>query len=166
MLLLQVYVDDILITGESSDDVQQVIKDLNQKFALKDLGYVCYFLGFEVTQNSSQLHLCQSKYAVDLLQRTNMAHAKPSPTPMSLGNKLSLTDSSAFDAPSLYRSTVGAIQYLTYTRPDLSFAVNKLSQYLHAPTMAHWNACTRVLRYIKGTLSHGLTFKPAQIMTL
>ena len=166
MLLLLVYVDDILITGESIDDVQLVIKVLNQKFAHKDLGSVSYYLRFEVTRNSSQLHLCQSKYAADLLQRIITAHAKPSPTPMSLGNKLSLTDSSALDAPSLYRSTVGALQYLTYTWPDLSFAVNKLSQYLHAPTMAHWNACKRVLRYIKGTFSHGLTFKPAQIMTL
>ena len=72
MLLLLVYVDDILITGESFDDVQMVIRVLNKKFAFQDLGSVSDFLGFEVTRNSSQFHLCQSKYAGDLLQRTNI----------------------------------------------------------------------------------------------
>ena len=147
---------------------KQVIKDLNQQFALKALGSVSYFLGFEVTRTHSQLHLSQSKYAVDLLEKTktNMSHAKPSPTPMCFHNKLSLDDSPAFDAPSLYRSTVGALRYLTLTRPDLAFSVNKLSQYLQAPTVAHWNACKRVLLYIKGTTSYGLTFKSSQLLTL
>ena len=76
MLLLLVYIDDILITGESFADVQQVIKDLNLQFALKTLGSVNYFLGFEVTHTSSGLHLSQSKYAADLLHKTNMSSTK------------------------------------------------------------------------------------------
>ena len=76
MLLLLVYIDDILITGESFADVQQVIKDLNIQFALKTLGSVNYFLGFEVTHTSSGLHLSQSKYAADLLHKTNMSSTK------------------------------------------------------------------------------------------
>lgn len=57
-----------------------------------------------------------------------------------------------------YRSLVGALQYLTLTRPDISFAVNKACQYLHAPTTAHWTVAKRILRYVRHTLSVGLTF--------
>ena len=73
MLLFLMYVDDILITGESQDDMQQVITDLHQQFTLKTLGPINYFLGFEVNRFSSGLHLNQSKYEKDLLQKTNMA---------------------------------------------------------------------------------------------
>ena len=82
MLLLLVYVDDILITGECEDDVQQVIKDVQAQFALKNLGPVKYFLGFEVRRSSAGLHLNQYKYARDLFYKTNIAAAKFCSTPM------------------------------------------------------------------------------------
>ena len=158
--------DDILITGECSDDVQHLVQDLHNQFALKTLGSVSYFLGFEVLRTSSGLHLSQAKYARDLLQKKNMINAKSCPTPMCLGNKFSFHDSEAFPHPSLYRSAIGALQYLKLKRPDLAFSVNKLSQFLQAPTVAHWNACKRILKYIKGTLSYGLLFGPAKLLTL
>ena len=161
LLLLLVYVDDILITGECSLDVQHLIQDLHHQFALKTLGSVSYFFGFEVLRISSSLHLNQAKYASDLLQKTNMINAKSCPTLMCLGNKFSFHDSEAFPRPSLYRSTIGSLQYLTLTRPDLAFSVNKLSQFSQAPTVAHWNASKHILRYIKGTLSYGLLFRSA-----
>ena len=120
MLFLLVYVDDILITGENSEYVHQVIKDLSAQFALKTLGSVNYFLGFEVTRTLFGLHLSRSKYAADLHLKTNMENCKPSPTPMCLKTKFSLEDSEAFSHPSLYRSTIGALQYLTMTSPDLA----------------------------------------------
>ena len=101
MLLLLVNVDDILITGESQDDVQQIIKDLQIQLALKTLGFVNYFLGFEVIRTSSGVHLSQAKYAADLLQKTNMAEAKPCLTPMCLSNNFSTTDSELFSQSSL-----------------------------------------------------------------
>ncbi|RVW13960.1 Retrovirus-related Pol polyprotein from transposon RE2, partial [Vitis vinifera] len=72
----------------------------------------------------------------------------------------------AFSDPTLYRSTIGALQYLTYTRPDIAFAVNKLSQYLQQPTELHWTACKRVLRYLKGIVHRGLHFTPASSLHL
>lgn len=95
-----------------------------------------------------------------------MANAKPTSTPIALGQKLCLNDSPLFEHPTMYRSTIGALQYLTMTRPDISFTMNKLSQFLHAPTVQHWIACKRLLRYLKGTPNMGLMFKPASKLQL
>lgn len=127
---------------------------------------VSYFLGFEVVHHASSISLTQSKYAIDLSHKTQMSLAKPAPTPLSSSSKLSLADSELFDRPSLYRSTVEALQYLTLSCPDIAFAVNQFGQYLQAPTFAPWKACKGVLRYIRGTLSLGLTFTPALFMNL
>ena len=129
-LFALVYVDDILITGANATDVHQLIHDLNGAFALKTLGSVHYFLGFEVTHSPYELHMWQTKYATDLLSRTNMADANSCSTPMCLSNNLSSHGSPPFTHPSLYRSTIGALQYLTNTQPDIAYAVNKLSQFL------------------------------------
>jgi histone deacetylase 1/2 len=104
------------------------------------------------------LHLSQQKYITDLLAKTNMTQAKTASTPMSTTDKLSIhlgVPLSAEDA-TRYRSTVGALQYLTLTRPDISFSVNKVCQFLQTPTDMHWSAVKQILRYLKHTLSHGL----------
>ena len=95
------------------------------------------FFGFEALRTTTGLHLRQSKYTVDLLTRTNMHSAKPIPTPMSATLKLHAASDLAFSDPTLYRSTIGVLQYLTYTRPDMAFVENKLSQYLQQPTELH-----------------------------
>ena len=164
--MLLVYVDDLLITGNNVPLVQTLIQDLQNRFALKDLGLVKDFLGFEALRTTTGLHLTQSKYTTDLLIKTKMHSAKPVPTPMSAALKLHAASGPAFSDPTLYRSTIGALQYLTYTRPDIAFAVNKLSQYLQQPTELHWTACKRVLRYLKGTIHHGLHFTPASSLHL
>ena len=153
--LFLIYVDDILITSENLTLVHQVIQDLNTHFALKTLGEVSYFMGFEAFRNETSLYLNQSKYIRDLLQKANMAKAKSSPTSMALGRKLSFNDSDLFDQPSLYRSMTEALQYLTLTMTDIYFTVNKLSQFLQAPTVDHWNACKHLLRYLKSTYHLG-----------
>ncbi|XP_031282137.1 secreted RxLR effector protein 161-like [Pistacia vera] len=85
---------------------------------------------------------------------------------MAIGLKLGKEDSEQFNQPSLYRSIIGGLQYLTLSRPDLAFSVNKLSQFLQNPTTTHWTACKRVLRYVKGTLSHGILFTKRKPFTL
>ena len=89
-----------------------------------------------------------------------MRNCKSAPTPLSSSEQLSLTDGVPLgpEDSTKYRSIVGALQYLTLTRPDLSFSVNKVCQYLHAPTTAHWTAAKRILRYINGTIQLGITF--------
>ena len=134
---LLVYVDDILISGENSDYIQWLVKDFNIQFALKNLSPISYFSGFEVVRSSSSLHLSQTIYAIDLFHKINLLNAKDVSISMCVTSKLSLHDSATFDAPSLYRSTVGALQYLTLSRPDFAYSVNRLSQYLKERTLAH-----------------------------
>ena len=109
MLFVLVHGDDILITGKDSTAIHILIQDLNKSFALKTLGDVHCFLGFEVLRTNSALHLKQTKYATDLLTQTNMLSSKACSTPMSLANKLYQDDSSPFSQPSLYRSTIGLL---------------------------------------------------------
>jgi hypothetical protein len=159
-LLFLVYVDDILLTGSSLHAVNHLIKLLSADFPIKDLDDLTYFLGVEVSRTPAGLHLSQQRYILDLLQRTNMATAKPVTTPMSASSSLSKFDGVSLTDPTLYRSTVGALQYLALTRPDIAFSVNKCAQFMHAPRDTHWTAVKRILRYLKFSISHGLLIRP------
>ena len=157
IMYLLVYVDDLILTGNQPYLIQSFITKLNAEFAIKDLGQLSYFLGLEVTYTKDGLFLSQSKYALDILKWANMVDAKSVTTPLA-ANAAFVTSGDPFDDPTTYRSLVGALQYLTITRPDISYAVNQVSQFLQAPTLAHFQSVKRILRYIKGTLSFGLTF--------
>lgn len=159
-LILLIYVDDILITGNHSAMIIKLIVDLNSKFRMKDLGSLHYFLGLEIHRDANGLLINQHKYTIDLLQRTGFINAKPLSTPVVTGNKLSLYDGDPLSDPTTYRSVVGELQYLTISRPDIQFAVNQVCQFMHQPTTAHWIAVKRILRYLKGSVSHGLFYRP------
>lgn len=158
-----IYVDDIIIASNSSSSIGHLISHLGNEFAVKDLGPLSYFLGIQVTKTSEGLHLSQGKYATDLLHRTRMAGSKPAPTPCTSGPKLSKFSGDSLNDPTEYRTLVGALRYLTHTRPDLSFSVSQLCQFLHCPTTDHLIAAKRVLRYLKRTLQFGLTFSKGSL---
>jgi histone deacetylase 1/2 len=156
-----VYVDDIIVASSSPKATEALLKDLQKEFALKDLGDLHYFLGIEVRRSNDGLVLSQGRYAADILTRTGMDKAKSVDTPLAVSEKMRLTDGNTLGAEDAthYRSVVGALQYLTLTRPDISFSVNKVCQYLHAPTTTHWSAVKRILRYIRGTMNYGLKIR-------
>jgi histone deacetylase 1/2 len=157
VVYMLVYVDDIIITGSSSNLVQNLVTKLDSVFSLKQLGDLDYFLGIEVKQLSdNSLLLSQGKYIRDLLTKTNMLECKPINTPMMSSCKLSKTGSDNVTDATLYRSVVGSLQYATITRPEISFAVNKVCQFMSAPLESHWSAVKRILRYLKGTITGGL----------
>lgn len=135
------------------------MQDLNKEFALKDLGDLHYFLGTEVSKVHDGIMLTQEKYANDVLRQVGMTACRPVNTPLSTSEKLSAHEGSPLgpNDATQYRSIVGALQYLTLTRPDISFSVNKFCQFLHAPTTDHWTAVKRILRYLKHTTKTGLT---------
>ncbi|GMI66032.1 hypothetical protein HRI_000272500 [Hibiscus trionum] len=159
---LIVYVDDILITGNATSTIDNVISELHNKFSLKDLGLLQFFLGLEVTRSSNGLFLSQKKFLSELLYKVGLQGSNSASTPMPPNFKLSRFDGDPFPNAQLYRSTVGALQYLTHTRPDVAFAVNKAAQFLQHPTHAHWLAVKRILRYLHGTMEFGLWF-PSQV---
>ncbi|KAF7831623.1 Copia protein [Senna tora] len=136
------------------------IAKLNIMFSLKDLGSAYYFLGIEISRNSSGLHLCQSKYTLDILRKFNMLDCAPVPTPMVTGRHFSKNEGEPMKDPTLYRQVIGSLQYLTNTRPDIAFAVNKLSQFLSQPTDLHFQGVKRILRYLKGSYQYGIVLKP------
>ncbi|XP_037496951.1 uncharacterized mitochondrial protein AtMg00810-like [Jatropha curcas] len=129
---------------------------MSSEFAMKDLGPLNYFLGISVHRNSSGLFLSQRKYAAEILDRAGMSSCKSVSTPVDTKLKLSTDSGSSYDDPLLYRRLAGALQYLTFTRPDLSYAVQQICLHMHNPTTAHMSALKRILRYLKGTLSYGL----------
>ena len=118
-----------------------------------------FFWGIEVQrQNDGSLILTQSKYIRDLLAKTKMDESNPISSPMVGGCKLTKFCSEEFSNPTLYRSIVGALQYATITRPEISFSVNKVCQFMSKPSEQHWLAAKRILRYLISTVSWGLHF--------
>jgi Reverse transcriptase (RNA-dependent DNA polymerase) len=156
LVVLLVYVDDLILTGNDSAIISDVISFLQSKFAIKDLGTLHYFLGIEVSSLATGLLLTQTKYISDLLDRTNMLDCKSCPSPMISFPPLNKTDGDPMDNPRFYWVVVGSLQYAIIIRPDIAFAVNKCSQFMHSPTTLHWAAVKRILRYLKGTLSLGI----------
>ncbi|CAM8931172.1 unnamed protein product [Rhodiola kirilowii] len=162
LIYLLIYVDDIIVTGNNSSLIDGFTQKLHSEFAIKDLGPLSYFLGLEASTTHDGLFLSQMKYARDILTRAQLLDSKPFHTPMVVSQYLTV-DGSPFSDPTLYRSLVGALQYLTITRPDIAHAVNSVSQFMHAPTIDHFLTVKRILRYIKGTINFGLTFRASTV---
>jgi histone deacetylase 1/2 len=134
-----IYVDDIVVAISSEKVVDALLHDLGLDFALKDLGDLHYFLGIEVKKVHDGIILAQEIYANNLLHHVNMQICKTVDTPLSVSDKLSLTDGEVLigDDSTNYRSIVGALQYIMLIRPDIAFSVNMVCQFLHAPTIVH-----------------------------
>ena len=129
-----VYVDDLIIIGNNSIFVASIINHLGQKFSIKDLGLLHFFIGVEVIPTTAGLFLTQHKYIRDLLANTNIAGARDVTTHLSTSVALQLDDGSSSVDSTEDCQVIGALQYLSLTRLDISFAVNKLSQFMHRPT--------------------------------
>jgi hypothetical protein len=117
-----------------------------------------YFLGLEVAQSREGITVSQRKYCLDLLKDSGFLGSKPASTPLDPAVKLHNDAGKLYEDIPTYRRLVGRLLYLTNTRPDISFAVQQLSQFLHKPTMAHYNAACRVIRYLKHNPGRGLLF--------
>ena len=158
-IYLVVYVDDIVITGSDQDGIKKLKQHLFTHFQTKDLGKLKYFLGIEIAQSSSGVVLSQRKYALDILEETGMLDCKPVDTPMDPNVKLVLGQGESLGDPGRYRRLVGKLNYLTITRPDISFPVSGVSQFLQSPCDSHWDVVIRILRYIKSKPGQGVLYE-------
>lgn len=151
-----IYVDDILLVGNDEAALAQFKDTLQSAFKLRVLGPAKYFLGFEIARNATGISLNQRKYTLELLQDAGYLGCKPVTVPMEPNLKLSTGD--LFPDASTYWLIVGRLLYLTHTRPDITYAVHKLSQYMAALHTDHLHAAHRVLCYLKNDPAHGLFY--------
>ena len=128
---------------------------------MNDLGQLHHFLGVTVEPRPSGLLLHQRQYALDILERAGMTDCKPCSTPVDTQAKLSADLGDPVADPTAYRSLAGALQYLTFTRPDLTYAVQQVCLYMHDPREPHLVALKQILRYIRGTLHLRLLLRPS-----
>ncbi|XP_068305128.1 uncharacterized mitochondrial protein AtMg00810-like [Pyrus communis] len=124
IVILLLYVDDIIVTGSASSIIQQVIESLTVEFDIKDLGNMHYFLVIQIDRTGTSFFLSQTKYIQELLQKAEMVDCKPCDTLCLPYNRLLKDDGSPFNNLAAYRSIVGALQYLTFTRPYITFFVH------------------------------------------
>ncbi|XP_057252225.1 retrovirus-related Pol polyprotein from transposon RE1 [Beta vulgaris subsp. vulgaris] len=151
-----VYVDDLILSGNDSAAIQAFKDYLGTCFHMKDLGVLKYFLGLEVARSSSGIFLCQRKYALDIVAESGLLGSKPAATPIEQNHHFGRDDGPLLADPEPYRRLMGRLIYLAVTRPDLTYAVHVLSQFMHAPTQTHLDGAHRIVRYLKGCPGQGI----------
>ena len=161
-----VYVDDLIISGNDSATLCTFKAYLSDCFKMKDLGPLKYFLGIEVARSSAGLFLCQRKYTLDIIYEAGLLGAKPSGFPIPQNHRLGLADRELLPDPEVYRRLVGRLIYLAVTRPDLTYSVHILSQFMQEPCIEHWEAALKVVRYLKGTPGQGILLSADCDLTL
>nr|GFB05823.1 hypothetical protein [Tanacetum cinerariifolium] len=162
---LLLYVDDIVLTASSTTFLQRIITSLYAEFSMTNLGPLNYFLGVFVTRDTSEMFLSQQKYATEVLEHAGMLTCNLCRTPVDTDSKLSADGDPVYD-PTLYRSLAGALQYLTFTQLDISYAVQQVCLFVHDPREPHFLAFKRILHYVRGTLSYGLQLYSSMTSTL
>ena len=166
LIVISLYVDDLLVTGNNAELIQQFKEDMMQVFEMTDLGEMSYFLGTEIKQEEDKIFICQRKYAKEILKKFNMENYKSMSTTMCQKEKLCKEEGVEQAGETLYRSLMGCLMYLTATRPDILHVVSVLSRFMNCASESHFKAAKRVLRYVKGTLSYGIKFSTCQSFKL
>ena len=163
-----VWVDDLIIAASNLDLMSDIKASLSNKFSVKDLGKLHYFLGIKFQVNDDNITMSQARYVSKMLDKFDMSECKPKAMPCELDVcNLLKQNSEPLDNPKLFRAIVGSLIYvMTCTRPDLCYAVNMLSQHMANPKVIHLNLAKHVLRYLKGTINYGLTFTKVKDLSI
>jgi len=156
---LLVYVDDMVLTGNSIAEINAVKVHLHSRFYIKELGPIKYFLGLEVFRSLDGLVLNQRKYCLDLISEPKMLGCKLTPTPFDPSIKLHVDEGALLPDPSSFRSLIGRLLYLTNTRPDISFVVQQLIQFVSSLHEPHMQQALRIIRHLKNVHGDGLLYK-------
>eukprot|EP00253_Pinus_taeda_P015521 PITA_15521 len=165
VLMEEVYIEQPLGYEKKGNDdylIENFKTVMKEEFEITDMGLLRYFLGIEVDQNENGIFISQARYINEVLGRFNMQECKAAITPTVMELKLSKEDSSKEFDPSLYKSIVGGLMYLTATRPDIMFAVSLISRFMERLKEAHWQVAKRILRYVKGTKKFGILYNVSE----
>ncbi|KAI3456021.1 hypothetical protein Pfo_012684, partial [Paulownia fortunei] len=152
-------VDDIILTGDDLPEMNRLKKSLSLEFEIKDLGSLRYFLGMEVARSKKGIVISKRKYVLDLLKETGMSGCRPTDIPIDPNQKLGDDKQGDPVDTSRYQRLVQKLIHLSHTRPDITFAVSLVSQFMHSPYEKHLGAIYQILRYLKSTPGKGLLFQ-------
>ena len=158
-LLVGVYVDDLIITGTSAEEIMAFKDEMHRLFKMSDLGLLSYYLGIEVKQENDEITLCQRAYAEKILERTSLSGCNACHTPMETRLKLSKHDGAQKMDATEYRGVIGCLRYLVNTRPDIALAVGVASRFMEEPSKEHWALVKQILRYVSGTTDYGCRYQ-------
>ena len=150
--------DEIIITGNNTAEAKLLEDHLLKHFEGKNLGPLKYFLGIEIAKASKGLLITQQKYILDILEDTELLNCHTNDTPIEVNHKLTLKEDDPSIEKTAYQKLIGRLLYLSHTRPDISYSVNVLSQFMHSPRRSHFQAAHRVMRDLKGTTGLGISF--------
>jgi hypothetical protein len=156
IVIIVIYVDDLIIIRDSDANISNLKKLLKQKFEMKDLGKLCYFLGIEVIHSPKGIWLLQRQYALNKLAEYGMTGCKPILIPLEQNVKLSADEGDLVEDTTMYKRIVGSLIYMTITRPDLSYEVGVVSQFMQTPRKPHLDVVRCILRYILKYIKHTL----------
>lgn len=158
-IILGVYVDDLIITGTSEQEIENFKSQMKEIFRMSDLGLLSYYLGIEVKQEKGEVMLSQEGFAHKILKECGMSDCNLTKTPMETRLRLKKNSASELVDQNRYRSIVGSLRYLLHTRPDLAYSVGIVSRFMESPRSEHMAAVKQILRYIKGSASLGCVYK-------
>lgn len=155
-LLILFYVDDVIITGENKSEISTLRNDLYVRFEMKNLREIRCFLGLEVEKSDQGYFVSKKGYAESLLERFGMGESKAKATPMEPNLKSKKDEGKSLKDARKFRQLVGSLIYLTITRPEISYSISVVSQFMHNLITCHLDAAKRIMRFVKGSLSLGL----------
>ncbi|KAG9446382.1 hypothetical protein H6P81_012510 [Aristolochia fimbriata] len=158
LTIAQIYVDDIIFGSTSEHEVKRFVRDMQGEFEMSMMGELAYFLGFQVKQKEDGIFISQKKNAKNLVKKFDLEGSKAMRTPMSTTAYVTKDEEEIPADATMYRSMIGSLQYLTASRPDISYSVGVCARYQSAPRESHVKLARRILRYVKGTVNWGLWF--------
>jgi len=150
------YVDDLIFTGNNPKMFEDFKQAMNKEFEMTDIGLISYYLGIEIKQGEDGIFVNQEKFAKEILKKFKMEDCAKVKTPVECGVKKSKNDEGEKINSTTFKSLVESLRYLTCTRPDILYRVGLVSRFMETPTITHFKALKRILRYIKGTIDFGL----------
>ena len=154
--------DDLIVTGSSSDVIEVFKAEMKRKFDMSNLGSLSSYLGIEVKQGRNFIFPSQVLYAQKLLNHEKLTECNATTTPVETREKFTNGEGGTRVNSIEYRRLIGSLRYLTHTRPDLLFSMGILSRYMENQNQEHYNGVKRVLGYVKGTEDYGLFYKKGE----